>query len=237
MVAVALLTTAAAPVRPVKVERNGPALDFTYSYPPEAAAIPLLNRRFQTDLAARYRKALRLGIEDQKIYKQQKRGDISDFFSMEWTTAGQSQRLLSLQNQLSTFTGGAHPNTSYGTLLWDRRSNREIKLDSLFLRDGAFEAQTRLRYCAALDVERRKRRGGEPVSLPDFNKCPSYSELAVALSDKNRNGRFDSILAIASPYVAGPYAEGEYQISIPVTSQLINAIKPEFRNAFERQRQ
>ena len=232
-----ILGAASAHAAPVKVERNSAALEFSYSYPAEAAAIPALNRRFQADLATQYRKALKLGLEDLKIYKQEKRGGISDFFSMEWTTAGQTPRLLSLQNQLGTFTGGAHPNTSYGSLLWDRRATREIKIESMFLRSGAFVRLTRASYCAALDTERNKRREGEKLDLAEFNACPKYSELAIAPLDKNRNGRFDSIAFVASPYTAGPYAEGEYEITLPVTSQLIAAVRPEYRNSFERQRQ
>lgn len=230
---VALLSAANA----VKVERNSAALEFSYSYPAEAAAIPALNRRFQADLTTQYRKALKVGLEDLKIYKEQKRGGISDFFSMEWTTAGQTSRLLSLQNQLATFTGGAHPNTSYGSLLWDRRAVREIKIESLFLRSGAFAKLTRTPYCAALNAERHKRREGEKLELAEFNACPKYSELAIAPLDKNTNGRFDSIALVASPYTAGPYAEGEYEITVPVTSQLIAAVRPEYRSSFERQRQ
>lgn len=233
----AFLSAANAHANAVKVERNSAALEFSYSYPAEAAAIPALNRRFQADLATQYRKASKLGLEDLKIYKEQKRGGISDFFSMEWTTAGQTPRLLSLQNQLSTFTGGAHPNTSYGALLWDRRLGREIKMETLFLRSGAFAALTRSRYCAALDAERKKRREGEKLDLPDFKACPKYSELAITAVDKDRNNRFDSIAFVASPYTAGPYAEGEYEVSLPVTSQLIAAIKPDYRSSFERQRQ
>ena len=233
----ALLSAANAHANAVKVERNSAALEFSYSYPAEAAAIPALNRRFQADLATQYHKASKLGLEDLKIYKEQNRGGISDFFSMEWTTAGQTPRLLSLQNQLSTFTGPAHPNTSYGALLWDRRLGREIKMETLFLRSGAFAALTRSRYCAALDAERKKRREGEKLDLPDFNACPKYSELAITAVDKDRNNRFDSIAFVASPYTAGPYAEGEYEVSLPVTSQLIAAIKPDYRSSFERQRQ
>ena len=233
----AVLSPATADARAVKVERNSAALEFSYSYPAEAAAIAPLKRRLQAELAKQYRKALRLGLDDLKIYKQEKRGGISDFFSMEWTTAGQTPRLLSLENQLSTFTGGAHPNTSYGGLLWDRRFGREVKIDSLFLRSGALAALTRSRYCAALNAERNKRRDGEKLDLSEFNACPKYSELAIAPVDKDGNGRFESIHFVASPYTAGPYAEGEYEIPVSVTSQLIAAIKPDYRNSFERQRQ
>jgi hypothetical protein len=232
----ALVVTGAAPV-PHKVVRNTPALDFSYVWPPEAVTVPALDLRFYTDAKKALAEAQANAREDQQVAKQQKRDFHQHDYSMEWTTAGQSARLLSLQSDLGSFEGGAHPNSVYGALLWDRSQKREIKIESLFLRFGAFAAVTRPRFCAALDAERTKRRGGEKLDLPDFNACPKYSELAIALMDRNRNDRFDSIAFVASPYTAGPYAEGEYEIVLPVTSQLIAAIKPNYRSSFERQRQ
>jgi hypothetical protein len=40
----------------------------------------------------------------------------------------------------------------------------------------------------------------------------------------------------ADPYVAGPYAEGDYDISLPVTAEVIAALKPAYRSSFEAQR-
>jgi Deacetylase PdaC len=232
----ALALTAAAPV-PHKVVRDTPALDFSYVWPAEAVAIPALDLRFYTEAKKALTEAQANAREDQQLAKQQKRDFNQHDYSMQWTTAGQTPRLLSLQRELGTFEGGAHPNTVYGSLLWDRSLKREIKIDSLFLRPGAFAAVTRTRYCAALNAERNKRREGEKLDLAEFNACPKYSELAIALVDKNKNGHFDTIDFVASPYTAGPYVEGEYSITVPVTSQLIAGIKPEYRNSFERQRQ
>ena len=55
--------------------------------------------------------------------------------------------------------------------------------------------------------------------------------------DKDKDGRFDEVEFVASPYTAGPYAEGEYELVLPVTRQLIAAIKPVYRASFEAQRQ
>src|SRR4051794_6997272 len=126
LVCAALLCTAAADARPVKISHKSAALEFTYTWPAEAAAIPALDRKFRAEAAARYRQSLSLAREDQKVYQQQKRGSIADFYSKEWTTAGESRRLLSLQSQHSAYTGGAHPNTDYGALLWDRERSREV---------------------------------------------------------------------------------------------------------------
>jgi len=219
-----------------KVVRNSAALDFTFEWPAEAAAIPALDHRLYNEAKRNLAEAQANAREDQALARQQKRDFNPHLFSMTWTTAGQSPRLLSLQSDLGTFTGGAHPNSNQGSLLWDRKLNKEIGFISIFLRAVAFANLTRDAYCSALNKQRRKRREGE-VLEGEFSKCPQYSELAIAPVDKNKNGRFETIQFVASPYVAGPYVEGEYELDLPVTTQLIAAIRPEFRNSFERQRQ
>jgi len=236
LIAVAVCSGAASAAA-VKIQHDSKALEFSYSWPAQAAAAPALDKRFRAEAGKAYKGALGVALENQKIYREQKRDGMQDFYSMEWSAAGHTPRLLSLQNELSTFTGGAHPNTGYNALLWDRRASREIGWMSLFRQPGSFAALTRSAYCRALDKERAKRRQGEKLDLPDFNACPKYSELAIAPVDSNNDGRFDTIEYVASPYTAGPYAEGAYNVTLPVTSQLIAAIKPEFRNSFARQRQ
>ena len=45
--------------------------------------------------------------------------------------------------------------------------------------------------------------------------------------------RFESLVLIASPYVAGPWVEGSYEINLPVTADLITALKSEYQGSFE----
>ena len=233
LLALALIAASA----PHKVVRKSAALDFSYVWPAEAAAIPALDLRLYTEAKRDLAEAQKDAAGDQALAKQQKRDFHQHFFSMQWTTAGETRRLLVLQNQMGTFTGGAHPNSNFGTLLWDRSLNREIGLNALFSNAGQFTALTRAAYCKKLDAERLKRREGDKLDLPEFNACPKYSELTIFPGDKNRNGRFDRFTFVASPYVAGPYVEGEYEIMVPVTSVLIAALKPEYRSSFEPQRQ
>ena len=63
-----------------------------------------------------------------KLAASQKREFHQHFFSRSWATVGQSVRLLSLESATGTFAGGAHPNSTNGALLWERRLNREIPL-------------------------------------------------------------------------------------------------------------
>jgi peptidoglycan-N-acetylmuramic acid deacetylase PdaC-like protein len=235
-IAAVLVVATSASAAPVKIAHNSPALEFTYSWPSEAAAIPALDRRFRSESAAAYRRQLTLARSDQKIYREQGRASVSDFYLKNWTTVGRTPRLLSLQYQHSAYTGGAHPNTDYGALLWERRTSRPIPVSALFLRSGALQSLTRSAYCNALDAERLKRRQGETLE-GEFGRCPALADLAISPLDKDRNGRFDAIQFVASPYTAGPYAEGAYAIILPVNRGLISAIKPGYRSSFEVQRQ
>jgi hypothetical protein len=221
---------------PVKVQRDSKALEFSYEWSAEAAAIPALDKRFRTDLAKAYKEAVANAREDQKLAREQKRDFNPEYYSRVWSTAGQSSRLLSLQSELGTFTGGAHPNTSYDALLWDRRLGKAIAMGALLTGRGNLAALTGTAYCKALDAERKKRREGEKLG-GEFDQCPKFTDLAIAPIDKNKDGRFDAIDFVASPYVAGPYVEGEYELELPVTSRLIAALKPEYRSSFEVQRQ
>jgi hypothetical protein len=58
-------------------------------------------------------------------------------------------------------------------------------------------------------------------------------EVTALLSDTDKNGRFDHITVIADQYVAGPYAEGPYDISLPITARMIERLKPEYAAWFE----
>lgn len=235
LILAAIALTAAAAV-PHKVVRKTAMLDFSYVWPAEAAAIPALDSRLYADAKAKLAEAQKYAREDEALTREQKRDFYPHFFSMQWTTAGQTKRLLSLQSDMGVFTGGAHPNSNYGAMLWDRRLNRQVPVTALFSRSASLGSLTRAAYCKALDKERLKRREGERLE-GEFARCPSYSELAIAPTDANKDGRFDSIALIASPYVAGPYVEGEYEVVLPVTRALLTALKPEYRASFEAQRQ
>jgi len=232
---IALALTAAS--APHKVVRNTPALEFDYEWPAEAAAIPALDLRLYTEARRNLAEAQKNAREDQALARQQKRDFNPHDYSMTWTTQGQTQRLLSLSSDLGSFEGGAHPNSNYGSLLWDRSLNREIGVNALLATAAQFAAVSRASYCKKLDAERAKRREGEKLNLPEFNACPKYSELAIYPVDKNKNGRFDRITFMASPYVAGPYVEGEYEITLPIAPAMVAAMKSDYRSSFEAQRQ
>ena len=236
MMLFATMLSGGAAAAPFKLERNSPTLEFSYEWPNEAAAIPALSKRFRGDLDQAFGRASEGARNDAKLAKEQKREFHPYFYSMSWKSAGQTPALLSLESDMGVFSGGAHPNSAYGALLWDRRLRKEIKFTDQFIQSTSFAKLTRAPYCKKLDAERLKRREGEKLG-GEFDKCPPFSDLAIAPADSDRDGKFDIIRFTASPYTAGPYAEGEYVLELPLTRQLMAAIKPLYRSSYEPQRQ
>lgn len=227
----ALLLAAA----PVSIASNTADLDFVYAWSAEAQAVPALSRRFRTDAAARRAAMLRTASAE-KAFRAEARLDWNGLqFRREWVTAGQSRRLLSLVGTTSADTGGAHPNTNTKSLLWDRRASRETTIGAL-LQDGkSWDGAIRQPFCVLLDRERARRRQ-QPVSGSNWtSQCPALNELTVALADRDRDGRFDHAVVTADAYVAGPYAEGAYEISLPLTATTLSRLKPAYRADFEPQ--
>ena len=234
--AVLLALSASAAGAPVIVTRESKALDFNYQWPAEAASVPSLQRHLQSDMT----KALRQARSDAEGDAKQARANHYPFrrhsYSLNWELAGQTDRLLSLRGDLGFDTNGAHPNSATKALLWDRKLGNSVTVSSLFARSADLATITRAQYCRALDAERLKRREGERLT-GEFAQCPKYGELAIIPDDRDHDGRFDRLLFVASPYVAGPYFEGEYQVVERVSPRLMRALKPVYRSSFETQPQ
>lgn len=239
MPAVALLlalTASAAPVKSGAVEWKSAALNYRNSWSREASAIPALDRELRIEATMSLERARRDAAEDLRSAREDKRPFHQHKFALVWRTVGHNARFLALQGTTHTYLGGAHPMTSYRTILWDRPANRPVHLDDLFGQSAAFETLTRPTYCKALDAERLKRRNGQQMS-GEFDRCPKFADLAIGPVDTDKDGRFDAIDYVARPYVAGPYVEGSYSVSLPMTGRLIAAMKPQYRSWFEAQRQ
>lgn len=223
--------TAAATARSVKVENA--LYDFEYAYPAKAAAIPALKAQLETRLATARTELEKSARADQveaakDNYPYRKHSD-----SVEWQVVTDLPGWLSLSAERYEYSGGAHGMTFYDALLWDReQASARVPLD-LFLSKPALSGAIRQPFCAALNKERAKRRG-EPVpagSKDGFDECIDPAEHTVILG--SGNGRtFDRIGVMVEPYAAGPYAEGSYEITLPVTQRLIEAVKPAYKAAF-----
>lgn len=204
-----------------------------FSWSPEAAVVPQLAERFTMDMK-QAKADLVAGTKEDRDERVRRGFEFHPYETqVSYDTAGQSDRLLSLERAVYSFTGGAHGSSGSGAVLWDRKLAREVSVSDLLLRGTSWTGAIRQPFCVLLDREREERRG-EPVRPDDlFGECPKYEDVTVLLSDEDKNGRFDHIRVIADQYVAGPYAEGPYEIGLPITAAMIDRLKPNYRASFE----
>jgi hypothetical protein len=222
-----------AAARPFAVEEKTELYEFAFGWPAEAAAIPELAARFQAEMA-KAKDELAGSAEAARAMRARDGGDVQPFTSStSYETVGQSQRLLSLAVEVWEYTGGAHGNGGTGALLWDRAARKEIQTGDMFADPANRDRLLTQRWCDALTRAREEKRG-EPVGGGGmFDDCPKLDDIAILPADKDMNGRFDTLLLVASPYVAGPYVEGSYEIGLSVTPDLIATLRRDYQPSFE----
>ena len=97
----------------------------------------------------------------------------------------------------------------------------------------ALEAAINPAFCKELDRQRARKRGVEfDRATPGmFDECIGLASTTVLLGSSNRK-TFDRVGFLIPPYEAGPYAEGSYEVTLPVSEAILRAVKPEFRGSF-----
>jgi hypothetical protein len=222
--------------KPVALKSETPLIDWEVSWPAEVNAIPALERLIRQpaeQALAEYSKAAR----EDKARRDKDGFDFNPYeYSVTVEVAGQTPRLLSLAREWMEYTGGAHPNHGTEALLWDKGAGARLAFDSLV--EGGAATLDRLyrdAFCKALDGERARRRQGLD-SVPDpndpFYQCPKFGELQIIAKGPAAGGPMSRLWFHADPYVAGPYAEGDYDIELPVSGAFVAALKPEYRASF-----
>jgi hypothetical protein len=219
--------------KPFDYDVENELIEFHYGWSAEAAAVPQLVERFKIEMEKAESELIAGAMED-KASRDKEGFDFHGFMSStDYETGGQSERLLSLRVDAGSYTGGAHGNHGTGSLLWDRMARKEIKDTDLFADAANRDRLLTQRWCDALSKAREEKRG-EPVGGGGmFDDCPKLDEIAIIPTDKDKNGRFELLTLVASPYVAGPWAEGDYEIQLGVTPDLIASLKSDYRAAFE----
>ena len=223
----------AAPAKAFAVDEKNELIDFHFAWSREAAAVPSLVDRFQQEMK-KARSELLAGAEQDKVFRDEKGFDFNGFMSTtDYRTAGQSAALLSLSVESGSYTGGAHGNFGVGSLLWDRAAAREIEPADLFAQPANMDRLLTQRWCDALNKAREEKRGEAVGTDGLFDDCPSLGDIAIIPQDKDVNGRFERLMLVASPYVAGPWVEGAYEVELGLTPDLLAALKDAYRTGFE----
>jgi hypothetical protein len=206
---------------------------FEYSYPQEAGDIPELAgllddrlTRLRDELAAQSAEARDDARDNGFPYNKYSNEVI-------WKVVADTPGYLSLSATNSTYTGGAHGNYGFGALVWDKVAGRALRPESFFESVEELDAAVEERLCELLNRERASRRG-EPVEKGGnnpFDACVPLDETTILLGSSN--GRvFNRIGVLMAPYVAGPYSDGSYELTLDMTDAMLETVKEERRSAF-----
>ncbi|MCW1381255.1 DUF3298 and DUF4163 domain-containing protein [Novosphingobium sp. KCTC 2891] len=216
-----------------KVSEHSDLYEFDYAYPAQAAAIPALRQILDADLDKAKAELVKDASDGRKDAKENDFPFHAYSHSTDWQVVTDLPGWLSLSTLVGFYTGGAHPNYVFDAILWDKAANTRRAALDLFTSKAALSAAIARPFCAELDRQRTKKRGGEDLggSISEFDKCIDPLAQTVILGSASRTA-FDRIGFLIAPYEAGPYAEGSYEVTLPVTPAVLAAVKPEYRAAF-----
>jgi hypothetical protein len=207
--------------------------EFAYSWPAKATAIPQLAARLTADRDQT--------LAEQKAEWDEALKDLADAdcgactnraYEMAWDVVADVPRFLSLSGAWSAYSGGAHGNYAWEALVWDREAERGFDPKEMFTSPAALQGALGPGWCTALRAERVEKLGAEYAADDDgIFPCPPIADLTVLVGSSDGKS-FNRIGLIAAPYVAGSYAEGAYEVTLPVTPKVLAAVKPGYRAAF-----
>ncbi|WP_292091085.1 DUF3298 and DUF4163 domain-containing protein [Brevundimonas sp.] len=125
-------------------------------------------------------------------------------------------KLFSLRREDYDFTGGAHGNTLFTGVLWDKALKRQITIADLF-RKGADFAVLDQALCNAVNQAKGVRSpGAQPVSLTGKDwSCPPAAQTPFVLTPGTVPGKAGGLTFMIGAYQVGPYSDGAYSIAVP----------------------
>jgi hypothetical protein len=209
-----------------------PVYKYSYTYPAQARAIAPLRAWLEADKARGQAKFARQAVAAQREAKKDGFPYRMYDATRTWKLVTDTPRFLSLSRENWEYTGGAHGNTGYDSLLWDKAARVRLQPAAVFNSPKALYASIRKSFCGQLDRARSQRRG-EPVVRDKgmFDDCIDPAEQVLILGSSG-GGRINRIGFIIAPYNAGSYAEGTYDVTLPVTPAILAQVKPAYRGAF-----
>ena len=206
---------------------------FEYSYPKAAGDVVALAAWLDERLEKDRRELASSAARAQREARES--GFPFNKYSTEtrWEVIADLPDWISLSADLSVYTGGAHGNYGFDSVVWDKKNEIALEPIAFFTSLDKLDDVLNGPLCEKLNAERAKRRGMviEEGTDDPFSACVKVDETNLLLG--SRGGKaFDRIGVQIAPYIAGPFAEGSYEFSFDVTPELLETVRPEYREAF-----
>lgn len=128
-------------------------------------------------------------------------------------------RYVSIVRDDYEYTGGAHPNSTTDTILWDKSAGKRISIRPFFTEtedNGPTMKAMRQGIVASLLAE-KKQRGLEDSDLSAIEAIePKLLKIGpVSLAPSTVKGKSSGLTFHYAPYAVGSYAEGGYVAFVP----------------------
>ena len=204
---------------------------FTYSYPADLAGrAPALVAQLEKEKAASKAGYDRMLADYGDGGGSAAAGMLES--STEWRIDSENDHMLVLLASYYDYQGGAHGMHATFSKLWDKKANKEVKFLDMFADPAAAKAVMMPSYCMMLDAERFGQRGKVTEKTDMFGDCPDPFEGTIYPTDLNGQ-QYLRIGFSLPPYEAGPYSEGQYDVSIAAPSYITDLLKPEYKDIFQ----
>lgn len=223
--------TPAGAAAPLNFQSKTDAAEVTLKLAPELARQPDLHARLYSEGVAGLRQFSE-GAANERAELGEGEGAQMPPYSREvaWSVGADTGKLLGAWSLQAEYTGGAHGNASFNSVLWDKALKRTIPASVLF-NPGVDDAMNKA-LCDALIAE-KKRRLAETYADPgaDTWTCPKWRDTVFTLAPSSMAGKSGGLVFLIAPYMAGAYAEGDYRITVPAAA-FARYLKPAYADEF-----
>jgi len=222
--------TPATPVSPLGYAKTSDDAQVSLTLPEPIKLYPDLHARLYSEAQAKLSAFMDQAHKDRSEQSADGFPVPAYYHNINWKLSAQSARLVSLYAEEEDFEGGAHPNSTFRTLLWDKSANAEIGTEHLFAAGTDMKPIDSF-LCHQIEAERSKRAGTPVNQAASGFSCPKLLQSRLILIPSTLGGKVGAIDVLFAPYDIAPYAEGPFEIRIP-QSQLKDVLSPEFANEF-----
>jgi hypothetical protein len=216
---------------PLSYQEKGGHAEVTLKLPEGLASEPDLHARLYAEGVRDLKQFAEGSSEETEEIQAQGESAMPYAREIDWSVAGETGKLMSLRKVAYESAGGAHPNTVYSALLWDRAIKKPVKPAALFKKGTDFSKLDRT-LCDAARAAKKKKLGKDyQADSADTWTCPKWQDTAFVLTPSTVAGKAGGLTFLLSPYEIGSYAEGPYDITVPL-SAFAGALSPAYADEF-----
>lgn len=198
---------------PVGYDSKTPYATVKLTLPQAVKTTPALHAALYADM-----------VRDLKQFEEGAQADLSEAGggpnpyekTIAFAPGAETGKLVSLARTDFEFTGGAHPNTSFASVIWDKTTNKRLGFADLF-RPGADLSVLDKALCAAANAAKQARSPGSETATLDGKMwtCPKAVSTPFVLTPGTTPGKAGGVTFLMGPYQIGPYSDGPYWIALP----------------------